>query len=267
MFTTPVFQSWYSVDFLFKCSASAASSGVVAKWSSENVFECREQLWRRCWWWWRPLGGCSGGALGGGDPLEVAHSLPLSSQFSPPPPPARRYSSTAHCTQPCTPLHCTASHILTQYWSTSCHSIQHIKTVRNTERYIAAQSHITMILNRAGRRRSMEEKSLLECNIPPSRLYIKLYIKIIYPTPRIRLSVRPFVRNEKAPHHGYMHQGQGSSIYASFIPASYTHASGSRFIGICNASYIHASGSRIEDHRYMQHTYVHHAHMHQDQES
>ena len=30
-----------------------------------------------------------------------------------------------------------------------------------------------------------------------------------------------------------MHQGQRSWIYASFIPASYTHASGSRIIGIC----------------------------------
>ena len=59
----------------------------------------------------------------------------------------------------------------------------------------------------------------------------------VHPTPRIGLfirpSVRPFVRHEKIPHHRYMHQGQRSWIYASFIPASYTHASGSRIIGIC----------------------------------
>ena len=65
----------------------------------------------------------------------------------------------------------------------------------------------------------------------------KSRIGFVNPTPRIGLfvrpSVRPFVRHEKIPHHGYMHQGQRSWIYASFIPASYTHASGSRIIGIC----------------------------------
>ena len=45
--------------------------------------------------------------------------------------------------------------------------------------------------------------------------------------------VRPSVRPEKIPHHRYMHQGQRSWIYASFIPASYTHASGSKIIDIC----------------------------------
>ena len=46
-------------------------------------------------------------------------------------------------------------------------------------------------------------------------------------------SVRPSVRHEKIPHHRYMRQGQRSWIHASFIPASYTHASQSRIIGIC----------------------------------
>ena len=68
--------------------------------------------------------------------------------------------------------------------------------------------------------------------------------------------VRSFVRNEKTPHHRYTHQGHRSQIYASFIPASYTHASGSRIIYIkllwihascIHASYIHASGSRIKN--------------------
>ena len=88
-------------------------------------------------------------------------------------------------------------------------------------------------------------------------------------------------RKQNLPHHRYMHQSQGSWIYASFISASYTQES--RIIYICIvdtcimqifigikdhryicASYIHASGSRIEDHRHMQHTYVHHTHMHHD---
>ena len=64
------------------------------------------------------------------------------------------------------------------------------------------------------------------------------------------------VGNEKTPHHRYTHQGHRSQIYASFIPASYTHASGSRIIYIkllwihascIHASYIHASGSRIKN--------------------
>ena len=44
--------------------------------------------------------------------------------------------------------------------------------------------------------------------------------------------VRSLVRNEKTPHHRYTHQGHRSQIYASFIPAPYTHASGSRIIYI-----------------------------------
>ena len=46
-------------------------------------------------------------------------------------------------------------------------------------------------------------------------------------------SVRWSVGPEKSLHHIYMHQGQGSWIYASFISASYTYASGSRIIYIC----------------------------------
>ena len=36
--------------------------------------------------------------------------------------------------------------------------------------------------------------------------------QVVNPTPRISLFVRPLVHPEKIPHHGYMHQGQGSWI-------------------------------------------------------
>ena len=95
--------------------------------------------------------------------------------------------------------------------------------------------------------------------------------------------VGSLVRNEKNPHHRYTHQGHRSQIYASFIPASYTHASGSRIIYIkllwihascIHASYIHASGSRIKNiytsyvHTYLRvkaqpNRYMHHTFMHQ----
>merc|ERR1712020_627907 len=110
----------------------------------------------------------------------------------------------------------------------------------------------------------------------------------------VRWFVGSFVGNKKTPHHRYTHQGHRSQIYASFIPASYTHASGSRIIYIkllwihascIHASYIHASGSRIinmytshihtyirvkaQPNRYMHHTfmhqsyiYVHHIYVH-----
>ena len=82
-----------------------------------------------------------------------------------------------------------------------------------------------------------------------------------YPTPRIALSVRSFVRSSVTkfqPHHRYMHHRyvhvsgsgirirnmciihlciiQGSYIHASYIHASYIHASN-----------VHASGSRVKD--------------------
>ena len=119
-----------------------------------------------------------------------------------------------------------------------------------------------------------------------------LHMKM-HPTPRIGLFVRPSVTKKpriidtciRVKDHGY----------ASFIPASYTHASGSRIIYIYASwipAYMHqGQGSRIidisiiirlKDHRYICiiHTcisptyirfkdqrYVHHTHMHQDQGS
>ena len=56
------------------------------------------------------------------------------------------------------------------------------------------------------------------------------------------------------------HQGQGSWISASFISASYTHASGSssRIIYICivDTCIMHISIG-IKDNRYLHHTYMH----------
>ena len=78
------------------------------------------------------------------------------------------------------------------------------------------------------------------------------------PTPRIALFVRWSVGPEKIPHHGYMHQGQGSWIYASFISASYTYASGSRIIYICIVdTCIRQTFIGIKDHIYVHHTYMH----------
>ena len=59
-----------------------------------------------------------------------------------------------------------------------------------------------------------------------------------HPTPRIPLSVRPSVRwsvRKKAPHHRYIHQGQGSCIIHSCIIHTYI---------------------RIKDHIYMHHGYM-----------
>ena len=82
--------------------------------------------------------------------------------------------------------------------------------------------------------------------------------QVVNPTPRISLFVRPLVHPEKIPHHGYMHQGQGSWIYASFISASYTYASGSRIIYICIVdTCIRQTFIGIKDHRYVHHTYMH----------
>ena len=48
------------------------------------------------------VGGGGGGSIGGGDPLEVAHSLPLSSLLSSSSRPALRLN----CTHSCTPSSC-----------------------------------------------------------------------------------------------------------------------------------------------------------------
>ena len=108
---------------------------------------------------------------------------------------------------------------------------------------------------------------------------------IYLPTPRIPMSVRLLVGPEKAPHHRYMLQGQGSWIYASFIPASYAHASGSMIIDTCiiymhqgqgswiYATYIHASCTHVSvsrkhtcimdrHHGCMHHGYIHPGYTH-----
>ena len=77
----------------------------------------------------------------------------------------------------------------------------------------------------------------------------------MHPTPRIALFVRP---SQNLPHHRNMHQGQGSWMFASFISASYTHASGSRIIYICIAdTCVMQIFIGIKDHRYVHHTYMH----------
>ena len=108
-----------------------------------------------------------------------------------------------------------------------------------------------------------------------------------HPTPRIGLFVGLSVTN--LPHHRYMHQGQGSWIFALWIHALH-QGRGSRIIirvkdhgYICiahtHSSYMHTPGSRIKDiciihtcikikgywyvhNVYTHHAYVHHAYMH-----
>ena len=75
--------------------------------------------------------------------------------------------------------------------------------------------------------------------LAPWHLGLVNYVLKTYPTPRIALFVRWLVGPEKAPHHEFIHQGQGSWIHAPFIPASYTLASGSRII-YKYASWIYA---------------------------
>ena len=87
-------------------------------------------------------------------------------------------------------------------------------------------------------------------------IHVCIYGASIYPTPRIALFVRSSVTN--LPHHRFMHQGQGSWIFALWIHA-YTHQGrGSRIIirvkdhgYICiahtHSSYMHTPGSRIKD--------------------
>ena len=96
--------------------------------------------------------------------------------------------------------------------------------------------------------------------------------QVVNPTPRISLFVRPLVHPEKIPHHGYMHQGQGSWIYATFIPAKDQRSY------ICASwipAYMHQGQGqkiidisiiiRVKDHGYMHHTHMHHIYINQGQ--
>ena len=107
-----------------------------------------------------------------------------------------------------------------------------------------------------------------------------LWLSPKLPTPIIALSVRSFVQNkicriiDTCMHqdHRYVHlhsciihscirvKDSRSKIYSSYIPASYTHVSGSRIIDTCITHMVHAC-TRIkdQDHGYVYHTIAIHA--------